>query len=128
MKMVTEGGSGDEAGRLSDQSLARWGRAARRRAGQFIKGPLPMSWIEKAAALPGKALALGLAVWFRSGITGGQVVLGVSALARFSVGRKAAYAALKALEGAGLVRVARKKGGRPRITLLPAPAATPAEE
>ena len=34
---------------------------------KFLKGPIPWPWIESAGALPGKALAIGLAVWRKAG-------------------------------------------------------------
>ena len=35
----------------------------------FIKGPLPLNWMRQAAALPGKALHVGLCVWYLAGLT-----------------------------------------------------------
>src|SRR4051812_11889091 len=36
--------------------------------GQFLRGPIPLAWLEKAAKLPGKApLAVALAIRFESG-------------------------------------------------------------
>lgn len=40
----------------------------RRRPGeQFLKGPIPWPWLEVAAKLPGKALALSLCLWREAG-------------------------------------------------------------
>src|SRR6266850_7089226 len=36
-------------------------------AGRFLKGPVPWSWIVAAAALPGKALIVGLSLWRLAG-------------------------------------------------------------
>ena len=35
---------------------------------KFIKGPIPLEWISRANALPGKAGAVGMALWFLAGV------------------------------------------------------------
>lgn len=86
----------------------------------FIKGPIPLAWITAAARLPGKSLAVGVALWWRHNLTGDNPVkLAFAHCLRFGVqtrsGRKAA---LDALEGAGLVEVERKPPKAPRVTLI----------
>ena len=87
---------------------------------EFIQGPLPLAWFAEAAKLPGQALAVSLAIWFRHGIEhrATTVRLYPSALARFSVNRWSGYRALAALERAGLVSVKRARGRSPEVTLL----------
>ena len=34
----------------------------------FLKGPIPLPWLAVAATLPGKALAVGIIIWFLQGI------------------------------------------------------------
>jgi hypothetical protein len=34
-----------------------------KRTDRFLKGPVPMPWLATAARLPGKALAVGIALW-----------------------------------------------------------------
>lgn len=53
---------------LPPQSLARRHKRQARCAGKFIKGPIPLTWWTNAAALPGKALALASAIWFKAGL------------------------------------------------------------
>lgn len=35
----------------------------------FLKGPIPLPWLQGAARLPGKALHVGVVLWFLSGLT-----------------------------------------------------------
>jgi hypothetical protein len=94
-------------------------------SGLFLKGPVPWPWIVAAAALPGKALVVGLCLWRLAGATKNRtIVLGNADLAPFGVDRAAKARALAALEGAGLVTVAREPNRFPAVTLpvLPAPA------
>jgi hypothetical protein len=87
-------------------------------AGLFLKGPVPWAWIVAAAALPGKALIVGLCLWRLSGALKSRTVkLGNADLKPFGVDRAAKSRALIALEGAGLVQVARKPSRFPSVTL-----------
>jgi hypothetical protein len=87
--------------------------------GLYLKGPVPWDWINAAAALPGKALIVGLCLWRLAGATRNRTVnLGNAGLAPFGVNRAAKSRALAALEGAGLVTVARKPNRFPVVTLL----------
>jgi hypothetical protein len=93
----------------------------RPRPEQFVKAPL--DWLARAGALPGKALAVGLALWFLRGVKKRTTVrLTGGTLEKFNVERRAAYRAVCQLEGAGLIRVVRHRGKGPSITILDAPA------
>src|SRR5688500_12227922 len=77
-------------------------RAGRVRPGRFLRGPIPLAWLHRAAGLPGKALAIGLALWFLHGCRKRWTVrLTRRTLQRFGVGRKPGYLGLQNLEGAG---------------------------
>jgi hypothetical protein len=91
--------------------------------GEFLKGPVPLSWLSAAAKLRGKApLAVALAVWFEAGRRrSNEVRLTTAILNRFSVNRKAKYTALTALEKAGLVRIHRQPRKNPIITIIDPP-------
>ena len=90
-----------------------------RPGGEFLRGPIPLTWLSPAACLPGKALAVGLALWFEAGRKRTrQVRLTGPILRRFSVERRAAYRALGALERAGLVSVKRQVGKNPALEIL----------
>ena len=86
---------------------------------RFIKGPLAFDWMAAAGRLPGRALQVGLCVWYLVGLRRMEtVVTSYGIFAQFGVNRYAAYRALKALERAKLVSVMRGPGRSPRVTLL----------
>ena len=105
-------------GKPVDEKVLTAKRPPRHRPGsEFLCGPIPLAWLCRATLLPGKALAIGLALWFKAGATKNRTVKLTGALAdRFNVGRKASARCLKALEAAGLVTVARHVG---RARILP---------
>jgi DNA-binding transcriptional ArsR family regulator len=88
----------------------------------FLRGPIPLPWLARASVLPGKALAVALALYFLSGLRGNQLHdlrLSSATLKRLGVGdRSTKYRALRALERAGLVRVVRQRGKNPLVTIL----------
>lgn len=88
--------------------------------GEFLKGPIPLSWLSAAAALPGKApLSVGLAIWFEAGRRRAlQVKLTTAIVQRFGLNRKAKYRGLLGLEKAGLVEVHRQPRRNPLVTIL----------
>ena len=86
---------------------------------RFLKGPIPLDWLEAAAGLPGKSLHAGVALWYAAGLTrSASVPLSNIAGVRFGLDRNAKYRALEWLEGAGLIRVERKLGRAPVVTIL----------
>ena len=103
--------------RLSDVSRRRHQANKKRRQAEFVRGPIPVAWIGKAAELPGRALAVGLAVWFIVGARRHSNAVCPSLLARFGVSQRTAYRGLAALERAGLVEVDRHRGRCPRVTI-----------
>ncbi len=98
-------------------------RSRRRKAGEwFVKGPIPGEWIGRAAKLPGKALHVGLAVWYLFGLTKRlPVALSRRVLALFGVLPDAGRRALTQLEGEGLVSVDRHSGRCSRVTIVELP-------
>ncbi len=91
----------------------------RHRSGElFLKGPIPMEWLEKAGQQPGKALHVAVGIWFWAGIKKSRVIkLSIRKLAKLGVERHSAYRGLQALEMAGLVSVDRHNGRSPVVTL-----------
>lgn len=90
-----------------------------RKQGEFLKGPIPLSWLSVAACLPGKALHVALAIWFEHGRRKCETFRLTAAIrARFGVERKASYAALELLKQEGLITVRRQHGKNPLITLI----------
>lgn len=87
--------------------------------GEFLRGPIPLSWLSRAAKIPGKTIHVALAVWFEYGRRNkAEFRLTTAILERFGVGRKALYAAIKALEEEGLIAVTRQHGKNPVVRLL----------
>ena len=84
----------------------------------FIKGPIPLGWMTKAASVGGKTLHVAVALWFLVGLKRSRkVTLSQSKLKLFGVSRQASYRALLRLEDAGLVSVDRHPGRNPIVTL-----------
>ncbi len=109
--------------RLTKESRRRHEKRRKRRQARFVKGPLPVHWLRAAVDAGGKALAVGLALWFESGLTGKRDGLRMTPrlLNEFGVSRKAAYLALTRLESADLISVKRHRGRAPRVTIIEQP-------
>ena len=85
----------------------------------FLKGPIPMAWLNEAAKLPGKTLNLGLAIWWLAGMAKTKTFkLTGKALGHVGISRDAASDAIKRLEAQGLIRVQRSPGQRPTVEIL----------
>ena len=91
----------------------------RRRQALFLKGPIPLVWLQQASAVGGAALATGIVLWFLAGLTG-QLTnrLSYRRLSEFRIGRHAGYRALRRLERAKLLTVQRHPGRCPLVTLI----------
>ena len=78
-----------------------------------------MAWLNEAAKLPGKAINLGIAIWWLAGMSKTTAFkLTGKALDQLHVSRDAASSALKRLESQGLIRVQRAPGQRPTVEIL----------
>jgi hypothetical protein len=87
--------------------------------GRFLKGPVPLVWLQVAAKQPGRALHVGIVLWFLVGLTrSAQVTLKSSELRGFGLDRFAARRGLKALEKANLVTVTRHPGRAAVVTVV----------
>jgi hypothetical protein len=90
----------------------------RRKKRQFIP-PVPIEWFDRACVLPGKALAVGLILRRLTKLKKTDtVVLTQAALDQHGISRWEKYAALQALEKAGLISVRHRAFRNPEITLL----------
>jgi hypothetical protein len=86
----------------------------------FLKGPIPMAWLNVAAKLPGKTLNVGIAIWWLAGMSETAAFkLTRKALDQLGVSRDAASDALKRLEDNGLILVKRSPGQRPIVQIVP---------
>ena len=87
----------------------------------FLKGPIPWSWVSRAARLPGRSLHVGLTIWHLAAMKRHRkIVLGAKRLRELGVNRHAAYRALGHLEAEGLVSVERHRGRQPVVEILDA--------
>jgi hypothetical protein len=85
----------------------------------FLKGPIPLWWLTRASKLPGKATALGIALWWLRGMSkDDSFKLTGKALEAMNVSRDAATDGLRRLEVDELVSVERAKGKRPTVHII----------
>ena len=105
---------------ILEQSTVQNTRVPRHHAnGHFLKGPIPLTLINQATRLPGKAWHVYAAIWYLVGINRHSTVnLTNTALKQFNVSRDSKYRALKALEKDGLITVVRTNGKNSVVTLL----------
>ena len=86
---------------------------------KFLKGPIPLNWLCRAAQLPGKSLQVGLAIWFLAGLNKSATVrLGQSVLTEFGVDRHSKSRALAKLMNARLISIQCAAGCAPVITIV----------
>ncbi len=84
-----------------------------RRVARYLKGPVPLALLQEAARLPGKALALYLAIRHRSDLRRvPDVTLPADYLTTWGIDKDAKRRSLATLEEAGLIRVAGRGPGR----------------
>ena len=88
----------------------------------FLRGPIPLDWLSRAAALPGRSLHVAIAIWFLAGLkkTRSVPVSNITGL-QFGLDRNAKYRALEWLQDANLISVQRQAGRAPIVTILEPP-------
>ncbi len=91
-----------------------------RRASRFLKGPVPLAVLQQAARLPGRSLALYLAIRHRADLRKSrEVSLPTEYLAHWGINKHSKRRAIAALERDGLVRVANRAPGKSiRVALV----------
>ncbi len=88
------------------------------RGESFLRGPVPMAWLETAAKLSRSSLHVAIAIWAEAGLVGRrQVVLSRRFLEGLGVGPQATSRALASMESSGLIYVERSRGRLPRVTI-----------
>lgn len=108
---------------MSSASAHRHSMKHQQRAGEFLKGPIPLKWLCRAGTLQSRAaLTVGLMLWFRAGCLkrDEDLTLGTELRAAFDVSRQAFYRGLDDLETAGLVTTERMPGRPTKISILDA--------
>lgn len=110
---------GDSVGeRMSEPTRKRWQDKRKRNGERFLRGPVPLVWLTQAARLTGKALTVGMAVWYLRGMRNADPVsLTPATWEQFGLDRFAVWRGLKQLEAAGLVTVERHRGRCPLVTI-----------
>jgi hypothetical protein len=95
------------------------GAPPRPRKGECYFGPVPMSWVERAAALPGRAWHLACALWFEASCSG-KAVVRLPGNTRRRFGLRSGHTlrrAAEALRGKGLIAVEDRPGRLALYTL-----------
>lgn len=91
----------------------------RRRAGRFIRGPLPIATIAAATRKSPAALQAALVLFFLHGMTGRRQFKAEPArFDELGMSRKSRQRGLQALEEIGLIAVDRRNGSSLEVTLL----------
>lgn len=105
IEYVIRGNSGRrESWENSQQSTKKLGR--------FIRGPIPLCWIQRAATLPRCGLMVALAIAFCRGLEkSNSFRLCPARLRELHVTRSSAARGVAALEAAGLIQVKERKPG-----------------
>lgn len=90
-----------------------------RRDGYF-GGNIPMRWFNRAACLPGKALALSVLIWHWATLEKRRATIAVRPgdVRAAGISRNAMYHALTTLEHDGLVKVDRRRGRAAVVQIL----------
>ena len=85
--------------------------------GRFIRGPIPLEWIQKACVVGAEKLALYL--MYIKGLTGwSKIPLKSAELERFGLSPKTRRVQLTKLEEAGLVKAEKAVGKKPVVTVI----------
>jgi len=84
----------------------------------FIKGPLPLAWIQKACKV--KASRMAYYLWYKKGIlpAAKNIQLRPAELREFGIGEKLRQREADRLEEAGLIEVTRKPGAAHTVRII----------
>ena len=86
---------------------------------QFVRGPIPLGWLSRAAKLSNKSLHVGIALWYLRYLADSKTVkLTSKTLEIFGVSRWTARRALNLLEEEELVTVDSHTGRSPVVTII----------
>ena len=88
--------------------------------GRFVKGPIPLDCVVRAAQLPGKALCLLLLIYYRTGASGTEwVTIPRRLLNEAGINREAKRRALRQLKAAGMIHIKQTHGYQSQMRLSP---------
>lgn len=88
------------------------------KSGPFLKGPITISWLNRVARLPGKAINVALAIrWLSDMNADYPIKLTRKAMEQFNFSSDAASDALRLMEKEGLIKVQKRPGQKPLIEI-----------
>ena len=106
------------AGSVGEKTLPSTRRYPSREIQPYIR-TMPLAWVQRASPLKGKALAVGVAIWYAAGRRKSlSIKLRSSLLRDFGIHRHSGYRALQELEKAGLVKAKRQRGMCPVVDII----------
>lgn len=127
--MKIEDFSCESVGRLPPAPLATPSpTTSPRQSEPFLRGPVPISWLARAATLRKPALAAGLCLWFQRGVkrSSGPVEVRSHVRRRLNMSAGQMLRGLRALEAASLVRFEQTGRGRcPTVQIIDSPTMPP---
>ena len=94
-----------------------------RQRGAFIRGPIPLAWLDGVLNLPGRGpLVVALALMYQSGLERSPSVrVTHKLLKRFRIPPRTSHDVLAKLEAAGLLAVTKRPGRCREVEILPGP-------
>lgn len=86
---------------------------------KFLKGPIPLDWLTAAAQLPGKAINVGITLWWLDGMSKtGILKLTRQAQLALNISKDAERDGLRRLQKAGLIELTTRSGQRHSIRIV----------
>jgi len=104
---------------ILDQQVVAIPRKQKRKW-QFLKGPIPLWWLEQASQLEGKAVLVCALLWYRWGLSKKKYPVTISGdlMQRFNISRQAVSRCLKQMEASGLIKITRHDGKAHKIEII----------
>ena len=95
-------------------------RTQPRQTGGFIRGPIPLAWLEPALMMPGRSpVVVALALAYQSGLErSARVRITRKLLKRFHIAPRTCHDALNKLEAAGVIRIHKLPGRCREVEIL----------
>lgn len=86
---------------------------------KFLKGPVPLDWLTAVTQLPGKAINVGIALWWIAGMSKtGELKLTRQAQLAFNISKDAERDGLRRLQQAGLIELTARPGQRHTVRIV----------
>ena len=109
----------DLAHRIASTPSRRKRHMVRRVSGLFLRGPIPMQWLNDASKLGVSALWVGCVLWHLAGLKrSGTFPVSNLHMHRWGINRYAKSRGLIALERANLITIKDRGKRSPKVTIL----------